>query len=239
MGLLDVRDIRFALGEGPTTMEAIHRLRFDVYVKEFGFFHPVHHINGRLPDAYDPFGLHAVALEREEVVGALRLTLHSERGFPIAGLVPQLRCPSAPEATGEVSHLVIAKRWRRRREDGLYGAESYLRVSEGGILPDGVPLSVALKKRGGPALLLGLFRILYQSSRRLGLQSWLMLAEKRLHTVLNRFGLPLHQMSDALGGPDGPRPCLLHLKDMEAHLKRLHAPLYRDFLQGLESEYRP
>ena len=239
MGLLDVRDLSFRLGEGPTTMEAIHRLRYDVYVKEFGFFNSVHHTNGLLPDAFDPFALHAVAVQRDDLAGALRLTLHSERGFPIAGLVPRFRCPSPPESTGEVSHLVIAKRWRRRREDCLYGAEGYLRVSEGGILPDGIPLSEALKKRGGPALLLGLFRILYQSSRRLGLRSWLMLAEKRLHTLLNRYGIPLLQMSDPVGGPEGPRPCLLHLHNMESCLKRLHAPLYAEFLRGLEKEYRP
>src|SRR3972149_6518725 len=36
----------------------------------------------------------------------------------------------------EVSRLALRKSFRRRKEDGIYAVESYLKQSEGGILPE-------------------------------------------------------------------------------------------------------
>jgi hypothetical protein len=72
-------------------------------------------------------------------------------------------------------------------------------------------------------------------SRRLGIEWWLMLAEKRLHALLNRHGIPFYQMADPLGGPDGPRPSLLTVSELaESHLKRLYDSVFDEFLEGLE-----
>ncbi|MBL0059099.1 MAG: GNAT family N-acetyltransferase [Elusimicrobia bacterium] len=237
--ILNVRNLRFGLAEGPTFLRAIHRLRHDVYVREFRFFDPVLYPDGILADEFDGMGMHAVAAQGEDVVAALRLALHSERGFPLQGVIPEFKAPKPPEQTGEVSHLVIAKAFRRRREDGLYGAESYLKIAQGGILPNAGPLSDHMKKRWGPLLTLGLFKVLYQHSRRLGLESWLMLAERSLYQVLNRYGLPFRQVADPLGGPEGPRPCLLLLNDLEKSLRLFDPRLFAEFTDGLEREYRP
>jgi N-acyl amino acid synthase of PEP-CTERM/exosortase system len=239
VAILNVRNIRFGLGEGPTFLRAIHRLRHDVYVREFNFFDPLLYPDGILADEFDGMGIHAVASQGEAVVAALRLTLHSERGFPLQGVVPGLKVPTPSEQTGEVSHLVIAKAFRRRSEDGLYGAESYLKIAQGGVLPNSGPMVDHMKKRWGPSLILGLFKVLYHSSRRLGLASWLMLAERRLPQVLNRYGLPFRQVADPLGGPDGPIPCLLLLKEMEKSLQLFDRSLFLEFLDGLERAYRP
>lgn len=239
MGLMNARDVRFTIADGKRTLRAVHRLRYDVYVREFGFFSPVKHTDDLLVDAYDGAGLHPIALEGDEVVGALRMVLHSDRGFPLAAVLPHFRCPGPPEKTAEISHLVIDKRWRRRREDGLFGAEGYLTVAEGGVLPNHDPLPPALKRRRRPVIVLGLLRTAYQLSRRMGIEWWLMLAEKRLHALLNRHGIPFYQMADPLGGPDGPRPSLLTVSELESHLKRLNESLFEEFLEGLEPAYRP
>jgi N-acyl-L-homoserine lactone synthetase len=85
---MDARDVRFTIADGSRTLRAVHRLRYDVYVREFGFFSPVKHTDDLLVDAFDGAGLHPIALEGDEVVGALRLVLHSERGFPLAHVLP-------------------------------------------------------------------------------------------------------------------------------------------------------
>lgn len=239
MGFLDVSGIDMGLGEGAATLKAIHRLRYEVYIREFGFINPVYHPDGLLGDDFDGQGLHITAHKKGDLVAALRLVLHSERGFPLQGLIPRFKCPTPSERTGELSHLAIAKAFRRRKEDGLYGAESYLKRYEGGALPDYGPLPSALKKRRGPSLVLGLFRVAYQVSRRLGLEAWLMLVEPRLHALLNRYELTFRQVADPVGGAGGPRPCLLTFKEMETRMNRLDRPLMKAFLKGLETEYAP
>jgi len=66
----------------------IFRLRYKIYCLEWGFEKPESYANGILTDIYDDYSLHfAVRDYSNKIVGAIRLILYSEVGFPIENIV--------------------------------------------------------------------------------------------------------------------------------------------------------
>jgi len=238
MGFLDIKKIKIQLAEGVSLLQAVQRLRYDVYVKEFGYLSVARHSTDRLADDFDGSGLHFVATRGEELLGAIRMLLHSEKGFPLLSVMPTFKLSSLPKNTAEISHLVIAQSFRRRREDGLFGIESYIKLRDGGILPNSGKVLSSARKRRGPLLTLALFRLLFQMSKRLRLESWLMLLDRKLHVGLDLYGIPFRQIADPQGAFDGLRPCILLLEELESRMPKLHPDLWKEFNKRLEPEYR-
>lgn len=94
----------------------IFRLRYEVYSLEFGFENPYDFPNKLETDEYD------------EVIGAVRMILDSEKGFPVehASEITGFKAKPAPKHITEVSRLAVSKTMRRRPEDGLHGVASYI-----------------------------------------------------------------------------------------------------------------
>ena len=90
----------------------------------------------------------------------MRLILHSEHGFPIENVAPIDFSEEKPpiDKIAEISRLTINKEYRRRQEDGLYGVESYLKHSEGGINPERWGRTKKEKTRIQPYLILGIIQ---------------------------------------------------------------------------------
>ena len=132
---------RFRFGQvtDDDVLKDTFRMRYEVYVDEFGFEDEADHPNGLETDAYEKESIHFACLnETDSVVATIRLVLHSAKGFPIEHAT-KLNFPGEkpePDKTGEISRLTVTKDLRRRKEDGMYGVESYLKKKEGGILPD-------------------------------------------------------------------------------------------------------
>ena len=60
------------------------RMRYEVYVDEFGFENETDHPGGLETDEYEKESIHFACLnETDSVVGTIRLVLHSDKGFPI------------------------------------------------------------------------------------------------------------------------------------------------------------
>ena len=230
MGLLDVKDLSFHFVESPARREAIYRLRYDVWVTELSHAQPLHFPKGMITDELDAVSLHAAALRGPDPVAAIRLIPPTGKGLPIHRVI-NVRFSGRPEPTGEISHLVISKIYRRRKEDGPYGAEPELRQSEGGSLPDQGPLAMTLRGRKGPRLILGLFRLIYQASKQQGLTRWFCLADVKLFTLLTRYGMPFRQMADR--PPDYPDriPASMLISEFEDRLRRLDPALFEEFTQ--------
>src|SRR5437867_11213315 len=75
---------RFIHVESEDLKRAIYRLRYQIYVEEFGFERPEDHPNGLEIDQYDQYSIYVAALNAaDEVIGTVRLVLHSAHGFPI------------------------------------------------------------------------------------------------------------------------------------------------------------
>lgn len=234
---------RFVQATSTALKHATYRLRYRVYVEECGFERPEDHPDGLETDAYEAHAIHLAALDdADAVIGTVRLILHSPQGFPIEHAVPNLRfigARPAPQHLAEISRLAISPTYRRRIEDGLYGVESYLRQSEGGVLPDVGPPRPQDERRKRPVIVLGLYRLLYQVSKRLGITHWYMVTEKKLWYILNKYHFLFHQIGEPVDYHGVRIPYLGCIADMETHMQQTHPEFLQSFLAGLEPAYHP
>jgi len=240
-----MKRIKFIEVDTEFLKKKIYKLRYDVYVSEFGFEKKEDHPSGLEKDIYDSHSVELAAIERinahtEKVIGTIRLILHSELGFPIENAAPidySLEKPPI-DKIAEISRLTISREYRRRQGDGLYGVESYLKMSEGGVLPDRNN-SRNVKVRIQPYLVLGLFKELYQVSKKLGITHWYMITEKKLWYALKRFDLIFRQIGEPVQYHGLRIPYLGVIEEIEQHLMKKHMDFYQDFLTGLDKQYWP
>ena len=220
----------------------IYQLRYEVYVKEFGFEKPEDHPGGLETDEYEKYSKHFAAIDDDgEVIGTIRLVLCSEKGFPIehATKVSFIGEKPPPEKIAEISRLAVSKKYRRRREDGMFGVESYLKKSEGGILPDSGPVPRKHERRKRPVIVLGLFQIMYHASKRLGLSHWYMITEKKIYYMLKKFGFLFHQIGEPVEYHGLRIPYLGIINEIEQDLIRENPVFLKMILRGLEKKYHP
>lgn len=234
-------NLKFVMADNEWLKKEIYRLRYQIYVEEFGFEDPADHPGQLETDAYEPYSIHFAAIQGEEVVGTIRLVLHSVHGFPIEHAVhaqPPAKIKQ-PELIGEISRLAISKRFRRREEDGRYGVESYLRQSEGGILPDEDPVSQEHKKRKHPVIVMGLYQIMYQESKRRRLRQWYMITEKKIYYSLKKFGFQFQQFAEPVQYHGLRVPYIGVIPEIEQRIIRENPMLLKLVLRGLEKRYHP
>ena len=107
--------------------DGVQQLRYDVYCRECKYLEASNFPDGRGTDEFDPHSLHFAATnERNEMVATLRLVLDSPLRFPLehhAGTLSEGFRRLPREKTAEISRLILAKSYRRRANDGLYGQE--------------------------------------------------------------------------------------------------------------------
>ena len=240
-----MKRIKFVEVDSEFLKEEIYKLRYDVYVSEFGFEKKEDHPLGLEKDIYDPYSVELAAIEQidentQKVIGTIRLILHSENGFPIENVAPtDFKGEKPPiEKIAEISRLTINKDYRRRQGDGLFGVESYLKASEGGTLPN---KGRTRKKiiRIQPFLILGLFKELYHVSKKLGITHWYMITEKKLWYALKRFNLIFRQIGEPVYYHGLRIPYLGVIDEIEQDLMNKHMNFYQDFLVGLDKQYWP
>lgn len=229
----------FVQADSEDLKKAIYKLRYKVYVEEFGFEKAEDHPDGYETDEYDSHSIHFAALdEKQKVIGTVRMILDSEKGFPIdhAAKIKFIGERPAPDKITEISRLAISKNFRRRLEDGFCGVESYLTKSKGGILPENAPLSEEHKRRKRPVIILGLYRLVYQITKRRGITHWYMLTEKVLWYALKRFGWLFYQVGDPVNYHGKRIPYLGIVNDADTYLMRKKPDLYKFYSMGMENE---
>ena len=237
--MFSIGKFNFVQADSEDLKKAIYRLRYKVYVEEFGFEKAEDHLDGYETDEYDPHSIHFAALdENQEVIGTVRMILNSEKGFPIdhAAKISFIGEKPAPDKIAEVSRLAVSKNFRRRLVDGFCGVESYLAKSKGGILPENTPLAKEHQRRKRPVIILGLYRLVYQTTKKRGITHWYMLTEKVLWYALKRFGWLFYQVGDPVNYHGKRIPYLSIVKDADTYLMREKPDLYKFYSMGLEKE---
>ena len=240
-----LKRIKFVEVDSEFLKEEIYRLRYDVYVSEFGFEKKEDHPSGQEKDIYDSHSVELAAIEQtyagtQKVIGTIRLILHSEHGFPIENVTPFDFTEEKPPINriAEISRLAVRRDYRRRQGDGLYGVKSYVKASEGEILPNSdIPQNV--KVRIQPYLILGLFKEMYQVSKKLGITHWYMITEKKLWYALKRFDLIFRQIGEPVNYHGLRIPYLGIVEEIEQNLLTKHKNFCQDFLVGLDKQYWP
>jgi len=235
---------RFRFGQviDDEVLKDTFRMRYEVYVDEFGFETKADHPNGLETDAYENESIHFACLnETDSVVGTIRLVRHSDKGFPIEHAtklsIPGLKPP--PEKIGEISRLTVTKDLRRRKEDGMYGVESYLKIKEGGVLPDDGTIPKEMEGRKNPIIVLGLYQVMFQESLRRGLTHWYMITEKKLFYALKKYGFLFHQIGKPVQYHGERIPYFADIHELLVNLKQADEGMYELMLQGLEKKYHP
>lgn len=233
---------RFGIGKDKEVLEDTFRMRHEVYVQEFGFELASDHPNGLETDNYEDESIHFACLnESDSVVGTIRLVMDSDKGFPIEHAVQTTFVGEKPDRSkiGEISRLTVSKDLRRRKEDGMYGIESYLMKKEGGILPDDGSIPDEMKGRKNPIIVLGLYQVMYQESRRRGLTHWYMITEKKIFTALTKYGFLFHQIGEPVQYHGERIPYLGIIDKIEKKLLNDNPDMLKIMLTGLEKEYHP
>ena len=235
---------RFRFGQviDDDVLKDTFRMRYEVYVDEFGFEDEADHPDGLETDEYEKESIHFACLnETDSVVGTIRLVLHSDKGFPIEHAIKLNFTGEKPEPdkTGEISRLTVSKDLRRRKEDGMYGVESYLKKKEGGVLPDDGTIPKEMAGRKNPIIVLGLYQVMIQESLRQGLTHWYMITEKKIFYALKKYGFLFHQIGEPVQYHGERIPYFADIHELLVNLKHTNAGMYDFLLKGLEEEYRP
>ena len=239
----NIGDFEFIEAESEELKKAIYRIRYNVYVDEYGFERIEDHPNGHETDEYDPYSIHYAALNAtHDIIGTIRMVLHSDKGFPIEHAIRKLDFVGEkpePNRIAEISRLAVIRNYRRRREDGLYGLTSYVAQSEEGILPYDDTASEGYHRRRRPIIVFGLYRAIYHASKKMGITHWYLITEKELHDSFEMFGFLFHQIGEPVSYHGVRIPYLGIISEMEEHLRANNPDMLQLMLDGLEEQYHP
>ena len=216
-------------GDDTETITAIRRLRYDVYCVECKYLEATKYSDGIEADEFDPYSTHFCAKnERAEMVATLRLVFDSSLGFPLESHAGPLsdeyhRLPR--DKTAEISRLILAKSYRRRANDGLYGAD--LGNQEGMSQAE-----ISYRRSQYPLILFGLFKEMYVESLNIGLQYWLAAMEPGLQRMLSNFGLGLKQVGEPMSYYGQVIPYYASIEELTRFVMESRPDVFKFFGQG-------
>jgi N-acyl amino acid synthase of PEP-CTERM/exosortase system len=225
-------------------LDSIFALRYEVYCKERSFLAPDDYPEKQEEDIYDPYSIHLAGVHQSgQTVATSRLILPSEKGFPLlehCKLFPEYEYLVDPERlirepTAEISRLAISKSFRRRKDDGDYGAS----VAQDPQVSDNPLHEVGLSRRQQPEIIIGIFRLIYQASKRNGITHWLAAMEKSLFRLLQRFRLDFNPIGPELDYYGPVAPYFADINDIDTGLFKNNPSLLDALTHGLEPELMP
>jgi N-acyl amino acid synthase of PEP-CTERM/exosortase system len=237
------RYFAFACVDGSDEIEECYRLRYEVFCVERGFL-PCEDYPGQLEsDAYDAHALHFLASHLHgEPAGTARLVLNSPLGLPMVPHCPLdagfrfLADPQHPlrHRYAEISRLAVSRGFRRRQGDTVYGG-----LPRTNRTPDPRAAPSTTPPNDVPEMVSGIFRLIYQESKRHGVTHWVVAMERSLQIVLQRMGFPFSPI-----GPEadyyGPvRPYMAEIAALERNIGQLKPATLDYVASGLEPHLRP
>ena len=226
-------------------LKEIYRLRYKVYVEEWGFERPENHPDGIEIDEFDKNSVHfATKNENENIIGTVRLILNSPIGFPI-----EKRCKlninkdELPRNhLAEISRLAISKQYRRRGEDKfIYGPEEERReiIDTGDTkqyqrrAEDKYRSGELYERRREPDLVLSLYKAIYHESKRRNITHWYAVMTKGLYILLKRFGIDFEPIGQPVDYHGIRTPYLGDIKKIEHEVSIKNPELYEEFTRGI------
>ncbi len=236
------RYFEYARVDGTADLEKTYRIRYQVYCLERGFLPPEIYPDGSESDVYDERSLHFLASHVSgQEAGTARLAMNGPLGLPMAAhceLDPAYRFIADPDHPAlaryaEISRLAVSKAFRRREGDSFFGTPPRRdRSQSGGVIAFYSP-------NDAPEIVSGIYRMIYQDSKRLGITHWVVAMERSLSLMLKRMGLaftPIGPETDYYGPV---RPYVAEIAEIERHVSRNRPETLRYMTFGLEPELLP
>lgn len=201
-------------------MARVFKLRFQVYCVECGLLARADYPDRQESDAYDAASTHFCAFNQgDELVGYVRLV----RCGPGLLFPFQTRCHSLsegvtlppPEASAEISRLIVRHDYRRRRGDTVAGvtAASADNTRE------------CEKRDRSPQILLSLYRQMYLQSLAQGVRYWYAAMERPLARALKQMNFAFKQVGAEMNYYGPVAPYLADLRELEVNLHRINPQL--------------
>lgn len=221
---------KFLQVESNELRDAIYKLRYKVYVEEFGFEKKEDYQDKYERDFYDENSIHLAALEEEtnKVVGTVRLIFNSEKGFPIehAAKTTFIGNKPFPDKIVEISRLVLDSKFRVKK-------------TKGGILLDNKIISYKQLRIKRASIMFGLYQTVYQTSKKLGITHWYMIVEEKLYRLLKSYGFKFHQIGEPIQYHGIRIPYLGIISEIEQKCMENRPEFLMRLLAGLEKKYYP
>ncbi len=229
-------DIKFAIASSNALKDEVYRLRYEVYVDEFGYENRDEFPDGLEKDIYDEHSIHVVGLFNNKVMGTIRMIMNSSIGLPIDEIGGKSFYGEKPHPSKiiEVSRFAVSSSFRRRKEDRVYGVRSYIKKSEGGVLPEGGKSLLENERRVKPEIVSGLLKNLYQLTRQMELTHWYVMLEKRMYYMLKRMGYLFRQIGEPVEFHHAIRtPYLGIIEEMDEHFSQNKPEFFKMINDGL------
>ena len=210
-------------------LEAIYRLRYQVYVKEWGFEKPDDHPGGLEKDDYDQYSRHIYAYigAMDNVVGTARIILPSDHLFPLQENFDfEENLFNHPDHRfAEVSRLAISKDFSRRAIDRvIFGTDSNF-ADELGRHHENMQNIEKERRKCEHELVRGLYMMIYRESLIQELTHWCAVMAKGLYLILSRWGIPFNQIGPEKEYHGVRAPYVLSIKNLEATIEKKNPAL--------------
>ena len=236
--MISATKFTFGVIDNPELLQEAFRLRYQVYCHECNFIKEEDYPEGFEKDEYDPYSIEFFAQDSEGMIGTARLVLDSPLGFPLEehckdnltidkNALPRNNC-------AEISRLVISKQYRRRRNDGMYYSPDYTDNPVAAAAAEKENLIKRIKP-----MTFGMFKELYQESKRRDIKYWYVLMEKSLHLLLRIHGFVFEPIGSEINFYGPVKPYLANLVDLEKSVQQKLPNLFHYFIDDLEPQYRP
>jgi N-acyl amino acid synthase of PEP-CTERM/exosortase system len=211
------------------------KLRFQVYCKECNFIKEEDCSSGYETDEFDEHSAHFGAFDQQNfLVGGVRLILPSCNKFPIESHCKELSIDynaTPREQCAEISRLTISKLFRRRANDGLY----YEPQVEDQTVED---KGMYFMRRVRP-MAFGLYRAMYQESKRIGINHWFAVMEPKLWMLLKIHGFVFRPIGPEVDFYGMVTPYMVSFPELENNVYSKFPQFFTYFMEGLEPELQP
>jgi len=237
----------------------VFSLRYKVFCHELGYEKPENHMDGLVNDEDDENALHFAAKDdSNRIVGAVTLIVDSSGQLPVEKHCElEIEYDDIPrEGLSEISKLVIHRNYRRRAEDKyIYGPDEERRSIGSFDFQYSYPASKnyyrrvddkykhknasrrtqdsPLDRRKRHEVILGLYKAIYQESKRRKLTHWYAVMTKGIATLLGRFGIDFQTIGDPVDYHGIRTPYIGEIARIEESMSDADPELYKEFVTGI------
>lgn len=233
-------NFRFMVATDDALKKETFRLRHHIYVEELGFEKSDACPDGYETDIYDDCSIHFAVVDDDTgmVIATSRVILNSEIGLPITTLedVFFVGDKSILDKIIEVSRFAVHANYRRRKED--------IRVCHLPPMP-GNPFDRRSSDRGTPdrrkrpVILYGMFRLVYQISRQMGITYVCIISERFLFEALAHMGFIFYPIGPEVDFHGLRTPYIAFLDELEDYWIAEKPEFMLFISEGLEEKYWP
>lgn len=222
--------------DSESALQTCYALRYQVYCQECKFLPEADYPNQIETDEYDGNSVHFGAYHvAGDFAGTVRLALGTMAELPFAPhcVVDPASLPAGATTAkvGEISRLAVSRKFRRRNTDG--------------VLPDQYVTSLPPSELSGehrrnfPELIMGLYKAMYQETKRQGIEFWFAAMEQSLTRMLRRFNFSFQPVGPEIDYYGPVTPYIARITELEAEVFRVCPELLIEMAEGLEPELVP